>query len=277
MPFDINKDWDFPVETQQVFDQFGNAIPDTTCVMRTDSNTVLGVHGSRYKLVSNDTIVESVLDSINQANISTDYEIKIKTAEDGRKMRGEILFKDLTVQPRVGDYIHFRVSFFNSYDASWSFQANAEGLRLWCMNGCTTPDAVSRSKFKHTQSINIEGTANKIANGLDAFMHSPDLWQRWMGVHVSTEMAETFFKHTLAKQFTRQVSHSKTNEKQLETLLRIWNNEVHQLGANKWALYNAMTYWASHTDDLRNPEVARRNREDSVARTMNSNHWMEIA
>jgi hypothetical protein len=38
-----------------------------------------------------------------------------------------------------------------------------------------------------------------------------------------------------------------------------------------------MTYWASHTDDLRNPEVARRNREDSVARTMNSNHWMEIA
>jgi hypothetical protein len=219
MPFDINKDWDFPVETQQVFDQFGNAIPDTTCVMRTDSNTVLGVHGSRYKLVSNDTIVESVLDSINQANISRDYEIKIKTAEDGRKMRGEILFKDLTVQPQVGDYIHFRVSFFNSYDASWSFQANAEGLRLWCMNGCTTPDAVSRSKFKHTQSINIEGTANKIANGLDAFMHSPDLWQRWMGVHVSTEMAETFFKHTLAKQFTRQVSHSKTNEKQLEALL----------------------------------------------------------
>lgn len=276
MPFDIAKDWDFPVETQQVFDQFGNAIPDTTCVMRTDNNTVLGVHGSRYKMVRNETIIQSVIDSITEANISRDYDLKIITAEGGRKMRGEILFRDLTVEPKVGDYVHFRVSFFNSYDASWSFQANAEGLRLFCLNGCTRPEATTRNKFKHTQSINVEGTANKIANGLQTFMESPDLWRNWMGVFVSQDMAEQFFKHTLAKQFTRQ-SDLKTNEKQLESLLAIWDDEVRQLGSNKWALYNAMTYWASHTGSLKNPEVARRNREDAIARTMLSNHWTNIA
>lgn len=277
MALDFNNEWNFPVELQPVYDQMGNAIPDTKCVMRTDTNDVLGVHGSRYRLVTNDSIISSVIDAVDEANISRDYELKIHHAEGGRKMRGEILFKDMTVQPAVGDYVHFRVSFFNSYDASWSFQANAEGLRLFCLNGCTTPDGVSRNKFKHTQSINITGTADKIMNGLNTFMSSPDIWRSWMATPVSDEMAEAFFKHTLAKSFTRQVNQLKTNEKQLEKLLSIWHDERSQLGRNKWALYNAMTYWASHTTDLKNPEVARRNREDMIARTMNSNHWMEIA
>ena len=276
--FDIaTNDWDFPVELQPVFDARGIEIDGTSAVVRTDNHNVLGVHGSRYRLVPNSTIVESVIDAVKEANLSRDYDLKFYTADGGAKMRGEIMFNDLTVQPSVGDYVRFRVSFFNSYDGSWSFQANAEGLRLWCLNGCTTPDAVARSKFKHTQSINIEGTADKIGQGLNAFMQSPELWREWMRVQVSDEMAETFFKHTLAKSFTRQINTTKTNEKQLENLLGIWRNEKRELGANKWALYNAMTYWSSHTSDLKNPEVSRRNREDQIARTMSSNKWMEIA
>jgi len=34
-----------------------------------------------------------------------------------------------------------------------------------------------------------------------------------------------------------------------------------------------MTYWASHTYDLKNPEVARRNREDAITNAMKSKHW----
>ena len=39
--------YDFPVETQPVFDQNGNEIVGSQCIMRTDTNQVLGVHGSR--------------------------------------------------------------------------------------------------------------------------------------------------------------------------------------------------------------------------------------
>lgn len=277
LDFSKSSDWDFPVEMQSIFDKHGNEIPGNSCIVRTDTNDVLGVHGSRYKLVSNATIVESVMDSIDKANISRDHEVKFITADGGRKMRGEILFRDVTVEPKVGDYVKFRVSFFNSYDGSWSFQANAEGLRLWCMNGCTSPDAVTRSKFRHTESINIDGTADKISYGLQTFLQAPDMWRSWMSTVVTTEMAEAFFKHTLAKQFTHQTDKMKTNEKQLESLLGIWKDEVSELGSNKWALYNAMTYWASHTSELKNPEVARRNREDAIARAMNNKKWMEIA
>lgn len=275
--FDMAKnDYDFPVEMQPIYDRFGNAIPDQSCVMRTDTNEVLGVHGSRYHIVKHDDVVNSLMDAMKVANISQDYTAKFSVIEGGRKLRGEILFNDVTVQPKVGDYVKFRISFFNSYDASWSFSQAADGLRLWCMNGCTTPEHTAVSRFKHTQSINIEGSAHKMMLGLDTFMNQPDRWRQWMSTLVTTDMAETFFKATVAKAYTQQQA-GKTNEKQLERLLSIFDTEAKNLGANKWALYNCLTYWASHTSDLKNPEVARRNREDAIAKAMQHKLWGEMA
>ena len=268
--------WEFPVESQPVFDQLGNPIQGSQAVVRTDTNEVLGVHGSRYQIVSHDTVVNSIMDAVNEADISRDFELKTSIIDGGRKMRGEILFRDLTVEPQVGDFVQFRVSFFNSYDGMWSFSQAADGLRLWCLNGCTTPMGTARSVFKHTQSINVEGSASKITNGLEFFMNSKETWQEWMSVHVSDMTVEAFFKATVAKSASRQQLVTKTNEKQLENLLGIWSNEKRQLGGNKWALYNALTYWSSHTSDLKNPEVARRNREDAIAKAMNHKRWQEL-
>jgi len=271
-----NADWDFPVERQDIFDGRGEVIDGHKAVVRTDTNDVLGVHGSRYTIVSNSDVVNSIDDAVRQANISGDVSVKISSIEGGRKMRGEILFNDLTVEPSVGDYVKFRISFFNSYDGSWAFTQAADGLRLFCLNGCTHSITASRTRFKHTQSINVEASAAKIRTGLDTFMNQREVWQSWQGIGVAQNIVELFFKHTLAKSFTRQTTVTKTNEKQLEHLLQIWDNEKRELGSNVWALYNAMTYWASHTSDLKNPEVARRNREDAIAKAMDHTIWHSL-
>jgi len=272
----VRNGYEFPVETQPIFDSLGNEIPDQKCVMRTDTNTVLGVHGSRYQIIKHDDVVSSLMDAVKTSNISRDYTTNFSVIEDGRKLRGEILFNDLTVQPKVGDYVKFRISFFNSYDGSWAFSQSADGLRLWCLNGCTTANKTASSKFKHTQSVNIEGSAAKMIFGLETFMNQPHIWRDWMTSVVTDDMAETFFKATIAKSFTNQVQNQKTNEKQLEKLLGIWCNESDQLGDNKWALYNAMTYWSSHTKELKNPEVTRRNREDAISKAMQHKLWEDI-
>ena len=272
----VRNGYEFPVETQPIFDSLGNEIPDQKCVMRTDTNTVLGVHGSRYQIIKHDDVVSSLMDAVKTSNISRDYTTNFSVIEDGRKLRGEILFNDLTVQPKVGDFVKFRISFFNSYDGSWAFSQSADGLRLWCLNGCTTANKTASSKFKHTQSVNIEGSAAKMIFGLETFMNQPHIWREWMTSVVTDDMAETFFKATIAKSFTNQVQNQKTNEKQLEKLLSIWSDEAGYLGSNKWALYNAMTYWSSHTKELKNPEVTRRNREDAISKAMQHKLWEEI-
>ena len=162
------------------------------------------------------------------------------------------------------------ISFSSSSNTSISLGVNPS---IWSSPFCTTPDAVAKSRYKHTASINVEGSANKMINGLQHFMSRKEVWQSWMRTSVTDNQVETFFKKTVAKAFTRQNHISKTNEKQLENLLGIWADESRSLGQNKWALYNTLTYWATHTGELRSPHTARYNREAAIASAMRNKEW----
>ena len=261
--------YNFPVEEQPVFTQDGELIPDHKCIVRTDTGKTLGMHGSRYKMIPHEDVVESIIDGVKASNLTSDYEVSVSVADDGRKLRGEIIFPDLVQEPAVGDYTQFRVSFFNSYDGSWPFSQQANGLRLWCLNGCTTPDAIAKSRFKHTASVNVDGSAAKIIGGAEHFMGRGKEWQSWMRTRLNNDQVEQFFRSTICKVVTKQKQMVKTNEKQLENLILGWDREKVDLGWNKWALYNCLTHWATHTNDLRSPEVARYNREILISNAMN--------
>ena len=261
--------YNFPVEEQPVFTQDGELIPDHKCIVRTDTGKTLGLHGSRYRMIPHDDVVNSILDGVKASKLTSDYEVNVDVIEDGRKLRGEIIFPDLVQQPAVGDYVQFRVSFFNSYDGSWSFSQQANGLRLWCLNGCTTPDAIAKSRFKHTASVNVDGSAAKIIGGAEHFMGRSKEWQSWMQTRLNNDQVEQFFRSTICKVVTKQQQVTKTNEKQLENLISGWDREKMGLGHNKWALYNCLTHWATHTNDLKSPQIARYNREIAISNAMN--------
>jgi len=261
--------YNFPVEEQPVYTQEGELIPDHKCIVRTDTGKTLGLHGSRYRMIPHDDVVNSIVDGVKASNLTSDYEVNVDVIEGGRKLRGEIIFPDLVQQPAVGDYVQFRVSFFNSYDGSWSFSQQANGLRLWCLNGCTTPDAIARSRFKHTASVNVDGSAAKIIGGAEHFMGRSKQWQSWMQTRLNNDQVEQFFRSTICKVVTKQQQVTKTNEKQLENLISGWDREKVDLGWNKWALYNCLTHWATHTNDLKSPQIARYNREIAISNAMN--------
>ena len=261
--------YNFPVEEQPVFNKDGELIPDHKCIVRTDTGKTLGLHGSRYKMIPHEDVVESIIDGVKASNLTSDYEYSITVAEDGRKLRGEIIFPDLVQEPAVGDYTQFRVSFFNSYDGSWPFSQQANGLRLFCLNGCTTADAIAKSRFKHTASVNVDGSAAKIIGGAEHFMGRSEVWQSWMKTKLNNDQVEQFFRSTICKVVTKQQQVTKTNEKQLDNLISGWDREKADLGWNKWALYNCLTHWATHTNDLKSPDVARYNREITISNAMN--------
>ncbi len=261
--------YNFPVEEQPVYTQEGELIPDHKCIVRTDTGKTLGLHGSRYRMIPHDDVVNSIVDGVKASNLTSDYEVNVDVIEGGRKLRGEIIFPDLVQQPAVGDYVQFRVSFFNSYDGSWSFSQQANGLRLWCLNGCTTPDAIAKSRFKHTASVNVDGSAAKIIGGAEHFMGRSKQWQSWMQTRLNNDQVEQFFRSTICKVVTKQQQVTKTNEKQLENLISGWDREKVDLGWNKWALYNCLTHWATHTNDLKSPQIARYNREIAISNAMN--------
>ena len=269
----LTDEWAFPVDTYDLW-----ATPNTStgtdievpqnmarALVRTDTNQILGVHGSKYKAIKHDDVVCSILDAINQSSISQYHEMKIDVLENGAKMRGTINFPDLTIEPAVGDFISFQVIFYNSYDGSWSFAQQAQGNRLWCLNGCTDALTVAKTVAKHTTNVSVTASSAKIEQGLQCFLDSKERYQRWMGIKVDDATVENFFKKTICN-VPNNTSQEKWNFKQLDNLMGLWNKEKRTLGSNKWALYNACTYWATHTDESRSPANTRRLRENQLSK-----------
>ncbi len=275
-------EWSFPIETYDLAAikdgdiNFYNVPPSMArCIIRTDTKEVLGVHGSKYKAIKHDDVVNSVFEAVTASGISNDYDHKVSAFDNGAKMRGIIRFNDLTIEPSVGDIIAFQLTFFNSYDGSWAFQQSAEGIRLDCLNGMVSQYSVAKTWQKHTANINVKASASKLQAALDGFFKTKEQYWAWQRIHVSDQMAEDFFKQKVCR-INNNTSTFKWNEKRLDDLMVCWRNDSQALGHNKWALYNALTYWSSHTDDNKSPANTQRLREGIVAKAINKWNW-EIA
>lgn len=273
-------EWSFPIDTCDLhtvtnFESIDVPPSMARCIVRTDTNKVLGVHGSKYKAIKHDDVVNSVFEAVAASGISNDYDHKVNVFDNGAKMRGVIRFNDLVIEPSVGDIITFQLTFFNSYDGSWAFQQSAEGLRLDCLNGMVSQHSVAKTWQKHTANINVKASANKLQAALDGFFQTKESYISWKNTHVSDQMAEDFFKHKVCR-INNNTSTFKWNEKRLDDLMVCWRNDSQALGHNKWALYNALTYWSSHTEDNKSPANTQRLREGIVSKAIAKGNW-EIA
>ena len=65
--------------------------------------------------------------------------------------------------------------------------------------------------------------------------------------------------------------------KQKNILFCHWLDYQDKLGSNLWALYNSCTHWATHTNEYANPANKRREREDKVAKMLQTKQWEYLA
>ena len=273
----ITKDYSFPIAMKYLHTYDDIDIPSTMAraLVRTDTGEPLGVHGSKYEYILHDDVVNSMLDAVNQSNISKDYTTDIKTFDNGAKMFGKIIFDDLTVEPVVGDHVRFEILFYNSYDGSWAFLQEAKGRRRVCDNGMTTADTITKTKYKHTRNnalgINISHATGQMKRGLDAFFDESRLWEQWTMHKVDNEDAYEFIKRFsyTGKDLNGR---DKYNQKRYDELVTQWWVYSASLGRTKWALYNAFTHWVTHNDNI----VTTLNKERDFAKALSRTDWVTI-
>lgn len=279
----IMADYDFPVEVMPLQALAGGMgefqtrinVPANMqrAIVRTDTNTVLGTHGGAYQMIRHGEVVDKMEQAArNSDRLSRDYTHTQQVFENGAKLRGTIAFNDLVIEPQVGDYIKFHVDYTNSYDGAWSIMIKAEGYRLWCSNGCANPKALSFNRNKHTSGFSLAGTQAKIDNAINGFFDSQGIWQEYATQPVSQLEAETFLKATICKRSTNTTV-IKVNESKLEKLMGLFRVEANKLGSNKWALYNALTYWSSHAEDANHPHRAEILRHSEVSKAIQTSRW----
>lgn len=269
------ENWSFNTELVPLQIENGTIVNSHKALIRTDTEEVLAVHGNGYHIISHDDVVNSTYDAVKKADITNDYNFQITDYDNGRKLKIDIIFPDLIVQPVVGDDVRFQIQAYNSYDASWSLSQQAKAFRLWCLNGCTTPNTISHQRTKHTKngSLGLDAGAYLMKQGLEQFYNDKDIWTSYTKQPMSWSTVENFFKNNLVKTTHRYKDHNEFNKRQLDNLLSIHSEQVNHLGHTAWAAYNTMTQWATHTQECAVPENAQRQRSDQIAKAMRSQTW----
>jgi len=275
LDFSQENHWNFEVEERPVLVEGLGRIEGKKALVRTDTNTLMGVHSENYRKISHDEIVNGQYEAIKEANISHDFDFKVHCVDGGRKLKVEVLFNDLVQEPIRGDYVSFRATAFNSYDGAWAYQNQADGFRLECLNGMVSNALISKVWARHTSNLNIENAAKTIKNSLEIFHNQNEIWAGYTKSKVQRENVEKFFKARVVN-MSQKSSDELFNKRQLNNLLGHYDEYQRGMGGNKWAVYNALTHWSTHTDAAKVPEVTTRYREKKVAEAMSSRMFAEL-
>ena len=110
-----------------------------------------------------------------------------------------LLFAALTrvAEQRMDDFDVHQLS-----STVWAFATICDGLRLWCMNGCTPVNA-STLRFKHTTNVNIQSITDRVKTGLDFFRDSSLEYYQWSKTPLANNSVQRFLEQTLCKTFKR--------------------------------------------------------------------------
>lgn len=199
----------------------------------------------------------------------------------GSSVRGDLIFynEQVKAQPHVDDYIALRLSFFASYDLSWSVQIKFAGHRLWCTNGCFHTDFAVRAVERHTKAIDLTKYKNVIFNARERFSESGAMYQAMACKQVPYQAAMdvlaklAYVPTKPEKTHDRYEHHSK---KQIELLDQHLTTYFREVGHTKWAAYNAATHWSSHFKTKGQFAKQQTDREQKVARLFQSKEWAEL-
>jgi hypothetical protein len=200
---------------------------------------VLNVVGSNYKLVHNKELFTSVEDTLRKkmhGSALRDVQVTDKVAGWGRVCLREYVVPNIQCKLTHGakSNIAFRLIVQNGYGGS-ALRLHAGAIEFFCTNGMISGDYQSTYN-KHTSGLVVSGVSQSVESALQAFARSKDTWQQW---------ADTPVKHHDAMALFRQLASS---DKLRENLSHQYMREADERGSNLWAVYSAMTYYASHAD-----------------------------
>ena len=221
----------------------------------TNQRMHLAVVGKKYKVVQNKELFQAVEEQFTKALSRAelrDVYVTDSMAYNGRLCVRDYTFKNVKCHLPVGSKsnVSFRTVVVNGFGGS-SIKIMSGAIDFFCMNGMINGQ-YDTTYGKHTSGLKIGNIVSKIQRSVDVFYRQADVWAQWMGKSISDDDAETF----LSLHFSSRMA---------DKLLRQFHIEAMAHGRTVWALYSALTYYATH--DAGDFQV-RKTQQDHTAATM---------
>lgn len=184
--------------------------PEHVCIVRSDTNALLGIHGRGYEPVQNDAII-NLLDYLRE-----DVKIEnVLSTKGGRRIYATASF-DCESEVLPGDTVRRYLHAFNSHDGSSSFGVFFSDIRLKCANQLAylTGRGVSKAveagqglRCKHTASA--AGFAARLPQMIDlqrrSFSQSIEELKELTKLTLTPELARRMLEATFADRLSTSI------------------------------------------------------------------------
>ena len=206
-------------------------------LIRKDTSQILDVVGVGYKIVQNNEVFEEVerkiYTSLGEGSLSN-AQITDSMAFNGQTCYRQYVFPEIRVKSKKNSKsdIAFRVVVINGFGNS-AIKVYSGAIDFFCMNGMISGE-YGLSSVRHSVNVQIERVSNPIAMSLKAFKIQNNNWLEWQEVNVNHREVVSFLESSISSKKLRD-----SVEMQIQ-------REYQSRGTTKWAVYSALTYYATH-------------------------------
>ena len=246
-----NLGWD--VIQQPVFLKDGTEIPDFFVNVRSDTNDVLGMVKSKYKIVQNKDAFEFTNNIIEN---SRGVECRYETAGSLFNGKRTFMLVRLPDVDLVGDTTENYLCVSNSHDGTTGLIASVSCVRVVCSN--TLQLAINGAQrtwnLRHTESIKGKQAEAEQALGL-ALNYTERVKEDAIKMAGEKVREEAFFRELFKKMNLSE----KSTEKVGLTIADIYHNkeDLQNFKGTAWGLYNAVADFVSNGEPLRKTSTSK--------------------
>jgi hypothetical protein len=189
--------YEFPVDLRKVFDEYGDEIPKSRHVMRTDNRKSLAIVSDRYNLIPHKPIAEVV--ELFAKSLGGKVSRTVKLESEGGKLVLEHTFKDIDIKlpghkipgaKTQRDTATLTAFTINSYNRETSFSFRLGSIIARCSNGMLVMDDYFHIRHKHLKGIeDIQFPKPELA--IAAFQSQSEQWEKWAEIPLTQDQVQT--------------------------------------------------------------------------------------
>ena len=169
-------------------------------IVRSDTSEIISCMTNEYKLVSNDSIIETANPILKDCNAKL---TECKTFGNGARTMWTWTIPDVSVDVGNGDMVNPTITLKNSYDGSLQLHILAGAFRIVCSNGLVIGTTISNKMNKHSiHNVNLDKLEESITDTIntveDVFVNDfPILTETEIKPKYTKELIEMFPSFTM--------------------------------------------------------------------------------
>ena len=236
MPFDIPEYLDFDVAFEDT------RMPDKKYVINQTTGQPLGIVGKSFQCASHGDFFRGVVDTATETLSEHDLEdakYGFRTARNGAWAMLDITLPNVTMDISTDKFeteIGNRIISLHGIDGSCSNQVFFGAIDFFCTNGMITGDH-DKVRKKNTSNFSMESFIYELNRARTDFYQQAQQMQVW---------AHTDLKYVDVSSLLDDMLGSKRKS---EKMYSLYMQEASTRGHNKFALYSAMTNYATYADE----------------------------